>query len=684
VLSINIFTVAEILCRYLAGQDSDHASKHMEILQQEAITKLTSAVVPHDDRPPPPIRKRPPPSTGFPAATPPKSRIRIRRPGPSPNGPYELMDGLDPDNRNDLPLGSETRRYDFLGSDITGAPATPATELAGLHNHNDDEERSGYAIYELAMMCRSRNSSQRVLALTSLARIIARNRNAVDSARESQVPLLAVNSMFPPTNAAIMTAAADVIVAMLAGQINEPFALVPYPAIPPPTSMTLEFAKFAEQLVDAASLDERLISCLALLMPCRKFEIGKLAKLTGSKALFRLGRAAFVFWEERFAEEQAKTAITSSDIELAKEAAALLRHINLEVTPTFCESLLPCVLAILLSRIDSDLEAYTQFIPAVAELCPDPFALEFLANFAQKGLLDRATAEKALTDSTFSSATVTLSLFCEKSIRVPELPTNPADCWSRRGLICGGAEYVMRTRDYSILPRLLPCLYTFTNPAADMLFEVIFEMEPIKERPIDPYAIFERFATTSVPNLRKLLVIAQHFPIRFMLPIFSRPDLGEISPIVCEFLDGFDDPLPAESLKPADLSSFFDRFLFDSFFIPCCQKLAYFCVSPGAHVEVRQHFWGSCSRLLSRFCVPNVRRDVLEFDEDDREVMATIVHALKESRIAQNDIIGIAVHQLRKYVEARRGEHLGQVFYDQIRRMPEFWAKQILVAFQSL
>jgi hypothetical protein len=35
------------------------------------------------------------------------------------------------------------------------------------------------------------------------------------------------------------------------------------------------------------------------------------------------------------------------------------------------------------------LEAFARFIPAVDDLCPDPSALEFLANFAQKWLLDR-------------------------------------------------------------------------------------------------------------------------------------------------------------------------------------------------------------------------------------------------------------------------------------------------------
>jgi hypothetical protein len=285
--------------------------------------------------------------------------------------------------------------------------------------------------------------------------------------------------------------------------------------------------------------------------------------------------AAFVFWEERFSEDQAKTAIESSDIELAKDAAALLRQIRLDVTATFYESLHPAGLAILRSRTDPNLESFASFIPTVADLRPDPFALECLVNFAQKGLLDRANAEKALTDSTFSAAAVTLSLFCEKPIKVPELPTNAADCLRDRNYR-GAAQYVIRTRDYSILPKLLPCLCTFTNPAVDMLFEVIFEMEPIKQCPVDRYAIFETLVTISVPELQKLLVIARYFPIRFMLTVFSPPALDEISPIVCEFLDSFDDPLPADSLKPADLSLFFDHFLFNSFFIPCCQKLAYF------------------------------------------------------------------------------------------------------------
>jgi hypothetical protein len=49
------------------------------------------------------------------------------------------------------------------------------------------------------------------------------------------------------------------------------------------------------ELVDAAPLDGRLINCLALLVMC--------SKLAGSSPLLRLGRAAFVFWEERLGED---------------------------------------------------------------------------------------------------------------------------------------------------------------------------------------------------------------------------------------------------------------------------------------------------------------------------------------------------------------------------------------------
>jgi hypothetical protein len=240
-------------------------------------------------------------------------------------------------------------------------------------------------------------------------------------------------------------------------------------------------------------------------------------------------------------------------------------------------------------------------MPAIAELCPDAFALECVAAF--RAALPREILENAIAKAGLSPATVTLLNFLGRPIRLPVLPKTVEECWRARGVVCGAAEYVVRTRDYTMLVDLLPCLHAFTDPAADMICEVVFEIRPISERPIDPVVIFERLATVPAAEVSKLLRLASFFPLRFALPVFGRSDLEEISPAICEFLDAVPDPLPPDSLRPFDLSGFFDRFLFDTFFIPACQRLCYFFIAGGAHPEVRQHFWSTYAQYLSRFVI---------------------------------------------------------------------------------
>jgi hypothetical protein len=162
------------------------------------------------------------------------------------------------------------------------------------------------------------------------------------------------------------------------------------------------------------------------------------------------------------------------------------------------------------------------------------------------------------------------------------------------------------------------------------------------------------------------------------MPVFLRSDVEALSPVICEFLDGFEDPLAHDSLRPLDLSGFFDRFFFDGFFIPAFQKIPYFCVSQGSHPEVRQHFWTHGAKYLARMASKNVRKDVYEQFEEDREVLASIITALRESAYAETDILKIAVFQVKSYVERHKGELSGQVFFDSARKLPECWRRRIL------
>jgi hypothetical protein len=493
---------------------------------------------------------------------------------------------------------------------------------------------------------------------------------------EMQIPLLAVTALSGQSSVGVRTAATDLILAIFVGPFEGTFSLYPYPAVPPESSIGLAFREHIEKFVELSKSEPQFMNCLALLASSGHFQIGALGNLPPSAPLFRLARSAFVFWGERFAERQAIDAISSEDLDLAKEAAALLRLLKPTLPSALFESLHPLVVAICLSRIDSGHEKVASFVPRVAALCPDAFALEFLANF--RDFLSPEIAEKAISNAPFSSAFVALSAFLGKPVDRPTLPSTVEECWKARGVICGAVDYVLQTGDYAVLPRLLPCLHSFTNPAADIVCEAILEIEPISERPLDPSAIFERLATVPRSDVPGFLRFAHFFPLRFAMPVFARDDLEALSPVICDFLDDFEDPLPPDSLRPADLSGFFEHFLFSSFFVPACQKLCYFCIAEGADPELRQSFWTNCARYLSRFVIPNVRTDAADFAEEDREVLASILQALRESRPVQTDILAIAVQRIRRYIEVHKGEHAGQVFFEHARRLPEVWAKAIL------
>lgn len=654
----------------------------MESAPQDVVPKLTGDVVLHDDAPPPPIRKGPS-GAGFPAPKKVEKKIRIRKPKPQPQSPVtQLMDEEQQETENpqsNKPVGENARRFGFDGEDISSKPKTEETEVAGLHNHGDDPDRPGYAIYELALMCRSANTSQRAFAFDILANIARKHGKSVYSEMQQvQLPLLAVSALFKPTNVSIKANATSLILALMFQQFDGPFSLIPYPALPPVTSITHSFENYADDLVVAALKDERLLDCLAILVGNKKFDVQSLATLSPSKHLFRLSRSIYVCWGERFAEKQAREAVIGSDIELAKEAAAVLRFFKDDCDIEFLDKMDPAVAAIILSRCELD-SRHSKYIESIAKLCPDPFSVEFMANCAQKGLISVDLAKQVVSTASYSPSMIALRSFCGMPLEPHKLPTTLEDSWKQRDVICGMVEYIIKTRDLNHLPDILPCLYSFTNPAADMLLESVFDLPPMKERPIDPLAVFENLIKMPAEKVKPMLDIAKHFPLRFALPVFLRDDAVQLSDVISDFLDGLPDPLPNDSIRQFDLSNFFERFLFDCFFVRAFQKLAYLCVSPGADVDVRQHFWSDCSRYLSRFTFPNVRQDVLVGFEEDLEVLASMVQAIKEQpAYAETDILKIAMIQLKAFVERHKGEHKGMVFFDSIRKLPECWSEKIL------
>lgn len=692
----------EILCYKLFGCMFVRLIFHNFAMTKIETSSLAKDIQFHENRPPPPLKKIRNKETGFPTVKPIEQKIKIVSPQ-EPEKPItidqleDVQQEFEEENQNDKPFADTTPRYDFDGKDISHFKGSDLSYLKGLHQHNDSEDKPGYALYELAVLCRSYNTSQRSVALNMVANIIEKNQDVLErDIKEAQIPIIAISALFPPNNFSVKTAAMDIISKLLIGKFVDPFSIYPYPAISPETPLTFEISKFHGDLIEAATKEPKIMDYLALIASKSTFELTKLISQPPSTYLFHLSRSAYINWGEIFAKQQAISTIdklasletmpTEQELEIYKEAAVVLMFIKEIPDLPILDKLPPIIVAILLSRITKNVEKYHKYLPMILELCPDPFALSFVAACTlQDGLVTKDQAIKAVKNASFSPAVVTLKKFIatsegkEFNLVIPmNLPEDIESCWKNRDVICGYSEYILQTRSYQFLPKLLPCLFNFTNPAADMLIETIFGFSISKERPVDPTEIFEHLADCKPEQIKRILTVAIHFPLHYIIPLFDREDEPAISSIICDYLDHFPDPLPPSSLRPLDTSKYFERFLFDCFSLPSYQKLIFFIISKGSDPEVRQHFWTNCSKYLSRISMKNVRKDVINDPEDDQEILSCIIHALRESREVENDILNIAINNLKTYLMKHKGEMSGEVFLEHVKRLPEFWSSKIL------
>lgn len=643
-------------------------------------TKLTGDIIEKDDLPPPPVRKAAP--QGFPSVKKIKKKIPIKKPEPQkpPEPDVDPEIAMEEEESNEMkPMDQNANRYDFNGEILNGVKESEETHLKGLHNHNDHADKPGYAMYELSMMCRSRNTAQRAFALGAIANIIAKNpEKSEQEVRMFQVPQLAIMAFTPPTNLSVKTAAMNIIHSLLVHKFKNVFSIYPYPAVPPDTSMSLEFATHADDIVEAAVNNEQLMNYLALFTASKHFAIEKLSKLPPSQPLFRLARSVWINWGEIFAQKQALSALTS-DIEVAKEAAAVLMLQKYVPKDDILDQLHPNVLAVLLSNTN-DVEKYEKYIQKILDCCPDAFAMEFAANCADKKLISREKAEEICDKSSFSISYVSLLEYAGHKITHPELPKSETECWEKRDTVCGMVEYILRTKDYRYLPDLFPCLYSFTNPAAEMLIKTIFGFSPTKERPIDPLSVFDILATCKQEEVKPLLDIAKYFPLRYGVRVFSRDDCHQLDRTIYEFLMDIEDPLPPHSLRSFDLSDYFERFMFDCFELRSFQMMAYFCIAQGADDEVRQHFWTDCYGYLSRISLTCDRTDVHTFKETSMETMSVLINAIKKSKFCETPILNISIKYVTDFLNDHKGEIVGSVMLEKVQQLPTDWSKKILSA----
>lgn len=117
-------------------------------------------------------------------------------------------------------------RFDFAGAVVP--PGTDVPVRAGLHHHGGDQWAAGYTLAELCHLSRSTFPAQRVVALTTLARILARARAGAYDARHGDLgDLLCDRLLLVPL---LRMAVADVNTNVRAAGVAALHALVVDPA----------------------------------------------------------------------------------------------------------------------------------------------------------------------------------------------------------------------------------------------------------------------------------------------------------------------------------------------------------------------------------------------------------------------------------------------------------------------
>ncbi|EDO48627.1 predicted protein, partial [Nematostella vectensis] len=197
------------------------------------------------------------------------------------------MDGLEPDKlewMKDCPPPSafdqkqgNQARFTFDGSLVTKEADLPVS--LGLHHHGDDPGAAGYTLEELFILSRSSFLQQRVLALQTLSRIIAKENAGEfrDTLRSPPLPtLLDAGVLFllrwalDDSTAAVMAAAIHGLAAVLvypadevsADQVCEWYCGLEVPALTPVESETARDKDEDRPLTDAELLKQDVIKGL--------------------------------------------------------------------------------------------------------------------------------------------------------------------------------------------------------------------------------------------------------------------------------------------------------------------------------------------------------------------------------------------------------------------------------------
>jgi len=631
---------------------------------------VTGSIIERESRPPP---RKLVTGSGFP------ERKKVEVPAVKPKVVPKVEEIVEEERIPPVPVGNKAPRFDFQGKIMSSAEATQRTIDIGLHHHGDNPEKPGYAIYELSILSRSRNISQRAGAYEMIRNIVFQDPlKHIAELQQVQIHYICVNAFNPPSSITIKSYALE-IMQLLCTTYRNPLSLYPYPAIPPGSTLTFDFACVARDIAFCYEFDNRLLDIASIIIVASKpFDIGFLENAPVSLPLLHFARSVHINWGIQFGNKQALRALSESkDIEILKEAAVVLSFHQTKVSKEIISILPSCIKAMLLCKVD-DCTEYKEYINDVLGVSPDPYAVDFLSKCATSGLLDEIDMKRCISGASFSAPYVVIAEQLEVQYSIPEYPKSEEECWERRGEICGMVQYFLLHYDFSMLPKLLPCLFSFTNPSADALIQSTFGILSLKERPPNPYKIFSFIESVPQSDLDSFLKAAKYFPLSYFSIIFRRKDIHDIISIIESFIDTYPDPMPANSLTIEDINAFIELFSFDSYDIPAFQKFAILCLSQQNEVEVRHTIWLKLQELAHVFDIDYSRQDLFEPIEDDMDILNSFLEMYRKFEYKNTAPFNISLKIVGNYLKEHKGEHIGKYVLENAMQTTNDWKDRIL------
>lgn len=580
---------------------------------------------------------------------------------------------------NDKELSINAERYDLTGELMKSKDMTAETILGGLHHHNDDSDKPGYAFYELAMLSRSRNIAQRASAFQTIYNIIKdKPFSFLNDLKMIQIHILCTIAFNSPTSKTIKEFATRIIM-LIVTHFENPLSIYPYPAVPQFSFLTVEFAPHTRDFAILGEEAPEIWNATAIMMiGAKEVNINFIERNKTCVELLRVARSAFINWNKRLCTNKAIDVLKdiNSSVEILEEAAVLLRLQKVDIDEEIMDILDPKILCILISD-RQNLEPYRKYFPSLSQLKPvNNYIAEMYVGMIQQKYLSTDVIPGLLEDMEFSQSYVILASTINAEIKLPPLPTTEEDCWLKRGEIIGHVQYLILKKDYSNLPHLFKCLFSYTNPSADILCQSLFGFDAPPSRPINPDELFKNIQTVNRDQLVNLMDVAKYFIVHFSCKFFDREDYMEHVDIYDDYISNVIENTKEKNIFDADLTGFTRVFEFGGYEVEAFQKFAILCLTQRAEAEVRSSVWGMMRRLASCITAEFTKADHFEPLEDDLDIVALIIDVLKYNSV-ENCVTNIALNIINKLLDNYKGTKRGLIILQNAKDIQEVWRDKL-------